>query len=93
MQIEEFDYKRDCLVIRPTASAPECLEDLLHLMMANVEDGLLNAGARPGKDYTYRELLQAATPLVRSIFNRGDVSFQTEFNPDMFRVIEVGSPF
>ena len=58
-------------LVKQVSSVPqEALEDLLYVMMSNVEDALRTAGAKPGKDYTYRDLLVAATPFALFMFSR-----------------------
>ena len=44
-------------------------------MMANVEDGLLQSGFTPGEDYTCKDLLTAAMPLVMAVWDKGNVTF------------------
>lgn len=50
------------------------LSDLIALMMANVEDALLETGAKPALDYNHLDLLKEASPFVLSMFNsdKGD---------------------
>ena len=45
------------------------LSDLIALMMANVEDALLEAGAKPALDYNHLDLLKEASPFVLSMVN------------------------
>lgn len=70
------------LVHPPRQFADDRVPDLLVILMANVEDALLEAGGVPGVDYGRADLLQAATPFVVSMFNLGGtnpVRFITEW--------------
>ena len=51
------------------------LPDLLAVLLANIEDGLLAAGARPDVDYTFRDLLDAAMPIIRDQWNAGKLNW------------------
>lgn len=60
------------------------LSNLLAMMMANVEDALIEAGAKPGLDYNHLDLLREASPFVLSMFNddRGKpLKFTCEYWP------------
>jgi hypothetical protein len=46
-------------------------EELLAIAY-NIEQALLNAGAIPGKDYTYLDLFQLAQPFVLEMFKIRD---------------------
>ena len=59
---------------------PSTMEDFTLAMMANFEDALLNAGAKPGVDYTYTDLLRAASPIVCKQFTNGMLTFSTEWD-------------
>lgn len=48
------------------------LADMVYLALLNVEEGLISAGANPGKDYTYQDLLVAATPIVAKWYSEND---------------------
>lgn len=58
---------------------PTVVSDFMLCVMASVEDSLMSAGARPGKDYDYRDLLQAATPLVAGQWGDGHLTLHTEW--------------
>lgn len=45
------------------------ISDLLAMLMANVEDALIEAGAKPGLDYNHLDLLREASPFVLSMLN------------------------
>ena len=45
------------------------LTDLLSMVMANIEDALLETGAEPTTDYNRMDLLREATPFVLSMFS------------------------
>ncbi len=45
------------------------LTDMISMMCGNVEDALLQMGAQPGQDYTYRDLMNWTMPLVKKIFS------------------------
>lgn len=47
---------------------PSTLEDLILIMAINVETSLLEAGAEPGKDYSFRDLWTWATPFALEAF-------------------------
>lgn len=54
------------------------LEDLLLVMAKNVEESLLEGGAKPGKDYGVLDLYKLAQPFALSVFeSRNDVTFAT----------------
>lgn len=48
------------------------LADMVYLALFNVEEGLISAGAIPGKDYTYQDLLAAATPIAAQWYAESD---------------------
>lgn len=56
------------LVDPPRHFDKDRLSDLLIILMANVEQALLESGAKPGIHYSRKDLLQAATPFVVSMF-------------------------
>ena len=59
-----------------SSTEPEALEDLLLIMAKNVEEAMLMAGAKPGEDYTYRDLFTLATPFVLEVWRTsGKVHF------------------
>jgi hypothetical protein len=45
------------------------ISDLLSVLMANIEDGLLQSGAVPGVDYTFRDLATWAMPMIYTGWN------------------------
>ncbi|MDD2609411.1 MAG: hypothetical protein PHX60_06890 [Giesbergeria sp.] len=51
------------------------LDDYLSCMMATIEDGLLQSGFVPGKDYQRKDLLDAALPMATKAFNEGKLTF------------------
>lgn len=70
------------LINPPRGFHPNRVSDLLVILMANVEEALLDSGATPNVDYNRLDLLQAATPFVVSMFNDNTVEFVTEW-PDL----------
>ena len=66
-------------LIRPIGETnPTGLEDLLLVLAKNVEESLLEGGARPGKDYTILDLYKLAQPFALSAFEaRSDITFAT----------------
>lgn len=56
---------------------PKTLDDRLVCLMATIEDGLLSAGFKPGRDYSRADLIDAAMPLVRHDYIKGSVLFTT----------------
>lgn len=44
------------------------LSDELYAIAFNIEQTLLSAGATPGKDYTYLDLMNLAQPFVLEMF-------------------------
>lgn len=57
----------DRLTRTSTGYAESTIEDLISMVMANVEDGLLGAGAKPGKDYTMNDLINWSMPFVHKL--------------------------
>lgn len=53
------------------------MDDLLSCMMATIEDGLLQSGFVPNEDYTKKDLLNAALPMVHSSYHSNDLSITT----------------
>lgn len=53
------------------------LEDLLMVLAETIENSMLQAGAKPDVDYTYRDLFELANPYALAMFNdpKGKVSF------------------
>lgn len=67
-------------LIRYVSSADvTALEDLLLVMAKNVEAAMTEAGAEPGKDYTYRDLFTMALPFALEMWkaNREKMTFST----------------
>ena len=58
---------------------PTVMSDFILCVMAAVEDGLISAGAKPGQDYDYRDLLQAATPIVARQWSAKHLALHTEW--------------
>ena len=59
-----------------TDTDSSCLDDLISVMMATVEDGLMQSGFEPGKDYTKKDLLDAAMPFVKALWHKqGNIKF------------------
>lgn len=55
------------------------LSEVIAMMAANVEDGLLKAGAEPGVDYTIRDVMTWTMPLVHGVFLHNEGEFAQEF--------------
>lgn len=51
------------------------LHDLLVMMMANMEDVLIDCGAIPDEDYNYLDLLRLAQPFVLKRFEDGELRY------------------
>jgi hypothetical protein len=48
------------------------LADEFYAIAYNIETSMLNAGAKPGKDYTYLDLYKLAQPFVLELFQGND---------------------
>lgn len=51
---------------------PSALEDLILVMAMNVESSLIQAGAKAGEDYSFKDLWALATPFALEIFKDKD---------------------
>jgi len=52
------------------------LTDELYAIAYNIEQTMLNAGAVPGKDYSYLDLIKLAQPFVLDMFkSEGRISY------------------
>ncbi|WP_129630269.1 hypothetical protein [Candidatus Oscillochloris fontis] len=51
------------------------ITDLLSILMANIEDGLLQSGATPGVDYTFRDLATWAMPMVYTGWKKNNLKW------------------
>lgn len=62
------------------------ISDLLVILMANVEDALLESGAIPHQDYNRLDLFKAATPFVVSMFEdtTNPLTFVIDYESDKF---------
>jgi hypothetical protein len=67
------------LIRNLTLTDHSTLEDLLLVMAKNVEDSLLEAGAKPGKDYTLLDLYKLAQPFALETFKGGKINFTTSW--------------
>jgi hypothetical protein len=55
------------------------LSELLAVLAKNIEQAMLLVGATPGKDYTFRDLFELATPYALEIFKTDNkVNFDSE---------------
>lgn len=45
--------------------APDTLTDYLLIIARDVEDSMMQAGAEPGKDYTYLDIFKMAVELIK----------------------------
>lgn len=59
------------------------MQDLLTCLMANIEDGLIQSGAEPNVDYNFRDLLQAAMPMVADSFNKELCEITVQWQPPL----------
>jgi len=66
------------LILRPTGSRPETLDDLMLVMAATIEDSLLEAGATHD-EYSILELYQLAQPFCLEMFKNNNISFTTSW--------------
>lgn len=74
-----MDSKR--LILGCTGSKPECLDDLVLAMAANIESAFISSGAVPGEDYSRKDLFTLAQPFALEVFKRSDdISFFTEWD-------------
>lgn len=64
--------ERKHLIDGPAIVNINALEDVLMCLMRTVEEALLMSGAEAGKDYTYRDLLQTATPFALHMWQSRD---------------------
>lgn len=53
-------------------------EDFLSLAASNVESALLENGARPNEDYTHKDLITLAMPLVVEQFKAGKIALRLD---------------
>lgn len=51
------------------------LGDELHAVSFSIEQGLINAGAKPGVDYTHLDLFKLAQPFVLQMFKKGSMEY------------------
>jgi hypothetical protein len=58
---------------------PKTLDDNLLCLMATIEDGLIKAGFEPSKDYTRKDLLHAAMPMVQKAYENDLLAFTTDW--------------
>lgn len=63
-----------------TETDPKALDDVLLIMAKNVEASLITAGAKPGDDYSIRDLYSWAMPFALEVFKeKNDISYRVEF--------------
>jgi len=55
------------------------LDDCLCSLMSTIEDGLITAGFTPGSDYTRRDLLNAAIPLLQKPWTEQGLTIVTSY--------------
>lgn len=63
-----------------SSTDPTVITDLLSILMANIEDSLLQSGAKPGVDYTFRDLAGWAMPLIAEGWREGKLSWTAPSN-------------
>ena len=51
---------------------PNTLEDLLMIMARNIEDSLIQSGAKPGKDFSFLDIYKLAQPFALEVFKKND---------------------
>jgi hypothetical protein len=51
------------------------MTDLLSILMANIEDALIQSGATPGVDYTFRDLATWAMPMIYTGWDANKLSW------------------
>jgi hypothetical protein len=72
---EKVDKKKN-LMRRWKLMGSKDLTDELYAIAYNIEQTLLNAGAVPGKDYIYLDLIKLAQPFVLEMFkNAGRIEY------------------
>lgn len=60
------------LIREITKTDPSTLEDLILAMAMNIESSLIEAGAKAGQDYSFKDLWTWATPFALEIFKDKD---------------------
>lgn len=54
--------------------AEGALGDEYYRIAYDIEEALMMAGAEPGKDYTYMDIMKLAEPLVRELYKKGKIT-------------------
>jgi hypothetical protein len=77
---EEYLYMTKRLIADFGRTDPTTLEDLLLVMANNIEASLLQAGATPGEDYSFRDLYNWATPFALEVFrnDKANITFAVD---------------
>lgn len=61
------------LIKKKTNVGENDMEDCIMLIAAKIEDSLMDAGAKPGQDYTLLDLYKLALPFVVHRFQKGEL--------------------
>lgn len=56
----------------------QSLECVMLIMAINAEQAMLDAGAEPGKDYTFLDLMKLGQPFALEMMKSKEMSFLTE---------------
>ena len=62
------------LIKQVDCSYGEDFSDNLYVFISAIEDALLTAGAEPGKDYNYTDLLVSAVPFLKNSWKTGKIT-------------------
>jgi hypothetical protein len=62
------------LLERPEAYGRKAFPDVFLITACGIEDSLIQGGAKPGKDYTIRDLYTLAQPFVLCRFQKGELT-------------------
>lgn len=57
---------KDRLIPREASESNKTLIGRLYILMFNIEESLITAGAKPAEDYTYNDLMEHAIKLYTS---------------------------
>lgn len=70
--MKDNPLKKDRIVKEYDSYDTDSLTDVLMIIMTDIEDALLQAGAEPGKDYNYRDLMNWAIPFQLRYASKGE---------------------
>ncbi len=58
------DSQKKRLIVQLERYDRSLLSDFLSIVAANIEDAMMQCGAEPGKDYTYKDIFELAIPFA-----------------------------